>query len=89
MTEFAGEQAFFSALAWLAGRVAGRESPHLCDLSGTVPGRLTATDIIDQLSDDVGRRVPDEVIGAVLAAYTQAFNKSVRGELGGTPSKAD
>jgi hypothetical protein len=89
MTEFAAEQAFFSALAWFAGNVDGRDSDHLCDLSGTKPGRLTATDVIDHLSDDVGRRVPKAAIPAVLDSYTRAFNKAVKGELGGSPSKAD
>jgi hypothetical protein len=81
LKDFATEQAFFAALAGISGNVDGRASDHLCDLSGTVPGRLTATDIIDHLSDDVGRRVPEAAIEVVLDSYVKAFDKAVKGKL--------
>ena len=76
----ASEEAFFVALARFAGIRDGRESPILCDLSGTVPGRLTATDIIDQLSADAGRSVPEDIRKSVIESYTTAYNISARGE---------
>lgn len=74
----ASEAAFFIALARFAGLTDGRGSSHLCDLSGGTPGRLTATDVIDRLSDDVGRPVPEAVLDEVLVSYTTAYNKSAR-----------
>lgn len=76
MSTAAGGKAFLSALGMFAGNVHGRASDHSCDLSGNIPGRLTATDIIDQISADIGSPVPEEDKADVIFAYVEAFNKA-------------
>lgn len=71
----AAEEAFFTALAMIKGQVDGRSGPQPCDLSGTAPGRPTASDIIDQLEADVQRPMPTAARDAVLNSYVAAYNK--------------
>ena len=71
------EVAFFSALATFKGQVDGRanRAGSPCDLSGSVKGFTTATDILDQLEADVKRPVPQEARETVLESYISAYNK--------------
>ena len=74
------ETAFFSALANFKGQVDGRalRAGTPCDLSGTVKGLVTATDIIAQLEADTKRTIPQEIRVEVLQYYTDAYNKALK-----------
>jgi hypothetical protein len=68
--------AYLRALAEFKGNVDGQGSIHSCDLSGTVPGRLNSTDILDQLRDDTRETLLEEDYAVILSAYEIAYNKS-------------
>ena len=74
---FAVETAFLKALAGIKGQVDGRaqRAGSPCDLSGSVKGRTTATDIIDQLEADVERKISPENRAEVLKSYVTAYNR--------------
>ena len=84
MTKLSSDTARLLVVADFAGKLAGMDSAHFCDLSGTVPGRLTGTDIIDYLSAELGTSIEEEFRSAVLLSYTYAYNRAVKeGKAGG------
>jgi len=80
---FSVETAFLKALAGIKGQVDGRaqRAGSPCDLSGSVKGRTTATDIIDQMETDAERTISSENRVEVLQSYIEAYNRV----LGKTP----
>jgi hypothetical protein len=69
--------AFFKALAGIKGQVDGRalRAGAPCDLSGLVKGRITATDVIDQLQADVSLDVAEENKAEILQSYVESYNR--------------
>jgi len=74
---FQVKTAFFKALAGIKGQVDGRagRAGVPCDLSGSVKGNTTATDVIDQLQSDSKCVIPEEIRAEVLQSYVDAYNK--------------
>ena len=77
MSHFPVEIAFFKALAGIKGQDDGRaqRSGSPCDLSGSVKGNTTATDVVDQLQSDAACLIPEEIRAEVLKSYVTAYNK--------------
>ena len=65
---------YLKALVRTNGTLAGAGSKHLCDLSGKCVGRLTATDVVDQLAADAGFLISAEDVPEILNAYEFAYN---------------
>ena len=74
---FSVETAFLKALAGIKGQIDGRaqRAGSPCDLSGSVKGLVTATDIIDQLEADAERTISPENRVEVLNSYAEAYNR--------------